>query len=380
MMSLRLVAVGAALGLVTMTGTGSAAAADEQTPVSILQAGAEQGVADGYPGVIGLISHGGTTRYVHAGVGDLTTMVPADPQAKFRIGSNTKAFAATVLLQLESEGRLSLDDTVAEWLPGAVDANGWDGSEITVRQLLNHTAGLPDYTDDPVLSASYFLNSDPYKAWSAQSLVDIALKLRGPENPPGEKFGYSNTDYVLAGMVIKAVTGNDPATEIRNRIIEPLGLEHTTFPTDPTMHGNYLRGYKYRLIWGIQDVTVSNVQLYRAAGAMVSTLDDMATFLQALLSGRLLPPAQMAELKTTVPMNDAGTVGYGLGIAHAKLPCGQWAWEHTGGVLGYFSEWLAAGDGSKVVIHANNENHLQPGTNGKKDTGTAAVNAYCAAP
>ncbi|MER6400951.1 serine hydrolase domain-containing protein [Kitasatospora sp. NPDC001603] len=184
----------------------------------------------------------------------------------------------------------------------------------------------------------------------------------------------------MAGMVIKAVTGNDAAAEIRQRIIEPLGLADTTFPTsDPTISDNHLHGYEYPVIGiGIRDVTVSDVQTFGPAGAIVSTLDDLTAFSRALVTGRLLAPAQEAELKTTVPVTADGTVGYGLGIIHVQLPCGQWAWSHNGAVLGYFSDWYTSDDGAKQVARANNEFHLLAGTKGQQDTGKATVDAYCA--
>ncbi|MDK0522429.1 serine hydrolase domain-containing protein [Streptomyces sp. ML-6] len=354
--------------------TGSPAAA--QTPADILQAGARQGVADGYPGVIGMVRQGDTTQYVHAGVGDRATKGPADPKAKFRIGSNTKAFVSTVLLQLEGEKKLSLDDTVDRWLPGAAAANGYDGSKITIRQLLNHTSGLPDYFKSLQINGPYFLNTNPREVYPPQNLVDVALGMRAPTAEPGEKFEYSNTNYVLAGMVIKAVTGEDAATQIQRRIIEPLGLRDTSFPTsDPALYGNYLHGYVIRAIL-IGDGTVSNVQVFGSAGAMVSTMDDLAAFSRALLTGKLLAPAQMTELKTTVPVS--GDMGYGLGIRQVKLPCGKSAWGHSGAVLGYFSAWLSSEDGTEQVAHANNEFHLLGGTPGQAHTGKAMTDAFCA--
>ncbi|MDH6579164.1 serine hydrolase domain-containing protein [Kitasatospora sp. MAP5-34] len=379
MKSLRLTAVAATLALAALTGVGPANA-DTPTAAGLLQAGARQGVADGYPGVIGLVRQGDTTQYVHAGVGDRNSQAPADPKAQFRIGSNSKALTAAILLQLESEQRLSLDDTVATWLPGAVNANGYDGTKITIRELLNHTSGLPDYAKDYGFSLSYALDTQPYQAWSPQTLVNLALTQHQPTSAPGRQWSYANTNYVLAGMVIKAVTGNDAATEIQHRIIEPLGLHDTTFPTaDPTLHGNYLHGYEYPggFSFAIMDVTVSDVQAYGSAGAIVSTLDDLATFSRALLAGKLLPPAQEAELKTTVPTGE-GTSGYGLGIDHMQLPCGQWAWTHDGAVLGYYSDWFGSDDGTKQVVRANNEYHMLTPTRGLTDTVGATVNAYCA--
>ncbi|MEU6279939.1 serine hydrolase domain-containing protein [Streptomyces sp. NPDC047028] len=395
MKSLRLTTVGAIVAFAALTGavpasattatdnaadTATAAASTTDSAAAILQSGAQQGVTDGYPGVIGLVRQGDTAAYAHAGVGDLSTRVAADPKAQFRIGSNTKAFTSTVLLQLEAEHRLSLDDSVERWLPGAVDANGYDGSKITIRELLNHTSGLPDYAQDTSFSLNYALNTQPDRAWPPQSLVDIGLAQHKPTGAPGEKWAYSNTNYVLAGMVIKAVTGNDAATEIQRRVIEPLGLHDTTFPTtDPALHGNYLHGYEYPVVSiGIRDVSTSDVQAFGPAGAIVSTLDDLATFSRALLTGRLLPPAQEAELKTTVPANADGSAAYGLGIAHLKLPCGRWAWGHNGAVLGYYSDWYSSEDGSQQVVRVNNEFHLLAGTRGQQDTAKATADAYCA--
>ncbi|WP_255950164.1 serine hydrolase domain-containing protein [Streptomyces odontomachi] len=372
----------AALGCVLLAGvTPDSAQADGETPAGILQAGAEQGVADGYPGVIGLVRSGDTTEYVHAGVGDVSTKTEADPKAKFRIASNTKTFTATVLLQLEGEGKLSLDDSVAKWLPDAVDANGYDGSKITMRELLNHTSSLPDYAADAQLSNAYYNNTEPDKAWQPQQLVDVALRQHAPQSAPGEKFGYANTNFVLAGMVIKAVTGNEPGDEIQQRIIVPLGLNDTKFATDSAMSGNYLRGYSYSILGGMRDVTASNMQFFSTAGAIVSTMDDMATFHRALMTGKLLAPEQLAELKTTVPESSDGSteITAGLGIGRVELSCGKVAWGHTGAVLGYYSEWLISEDGNTEVVHANNEDHMQSGTRGQTDTHAALEKAFCAA-
>ncbi|WP_458088086.1 serine hydrolase domain-containing protein [Streptomyces malaysiensis] len=371
-----------ALSCALLTGvTLNTAQADDETPSSILQAGAEKGVSDGYPGVIGLIRNGDSTEYVHAGVGNISTKTDADPKAKFRIASNTKTFTATVLLQLEGEGKLSLDDSVAKWLPDAVNANGYDGSKITIRELLNHTSSLPDYAADAQLSGAYYNNNDPDKAWAPQQLVNIALRQHAPQSAPGEKFGYANTNYVLAGMVIKAVTGNEPGDEIQKRIIEPLNLNDTKFATDSSISGNYLHGYSYSFLFGMRDVTTSNVQIFSTAGAIVSTLDDMATFQRALMTGKLLAPEQLKELKTTVPESSDGStdITAGLGIGRVKLSCGKVAWGHTGAVLGYYSEWLISEDGKTEVIHANTEDHMQSGTRGQTDTHEAMEKAFCAA-
>ncbi|MFD0361460.1 serine hydrolase domain-containing protein [Nocardia sp. GCM10030253] len=355
----------AALFMMAMTGT---AGADEPaTPAEILRTGAEAAVAHGFPGVIGLVRRGSETQYVHAGYGDLATRAAADPAAQFRIGSFTKAFVAVVVLQLETERRLTLDDPLDRWIPGAVPG----GTAITLRQVLDHTSGLAEYTSDPRVALPYLANTDPRQPWDPQELVNIATSLpRG--GAPGERFSYANTNYLLAGMVITAVTGNHPAVEVRTRIIEPLHLRDTTFPTtDPTLRGNWLHGYTWQ-----RDVSFSNPQVYGAAGAMVSTLDDFATFARALHSGQLLAPAQQRELTTTMPMD--GSVGsYVLGAFRAQTPCGG-TWVYVGLVLGYAAQMMMSDDGSRQVVAAANEYHLLVETPGNYDLGDAIIRAYCA--
>ncbi len=327
--------------------------------------------------MIGLARNEPYQEYVTAGYRKYQTQQPADWSAQFRIGANTEAFTATVILQLEAEGVLSLDDTVEEWLPGAVDANGNDGTTITVRQLLNHTSGLPEYSASPTFTNSYVLNFEPYQPWPPQTLVDIALA-RPPLHAPGQQFAHANTNYLLAGMIIEAATGNTVAVEIDSRILAPLALGSTSFPTaDPQLYGNYFEGHSIN--WGIyRFVTASQVQAFGAAGAIVSTLDDLATFTRALLSGQLLPEAQQLALKTTVPVpNSNGSAAYGLGILRAETNAGP-VWQHTGGVLGYYSLWLTSDDGAKQVVVAANEHHMTAGTSSQLKIGQAALNAYAA--
>lgn len=369
----KLAAACLALATVVPVAGATAARADVPSATTILQAAANAGVADGYPGVIGMIRDGATVQYVSAGYGDSATKTAADPQAQFRIGSNTKAFTSTVVLQLEAEGKLSLDDSVEKWLPGVVDSNGYSGAKITIRELLNHTSGLPDYLGG-LVGIEYFANISPNAVYAPQALVSTALSSRAPNSVPGATYFYANTNYVLAGMVIQAVTGNTPATEITNRIIQPLGLTGTSFPTTNQLTGDFLHGYND--FWGF-DGTYSNITMLGAAGAIVSTLPDLSTFVQALIGGRLLPAAQMTELETLVPLDSSGT-GYGLGIAQRKLPCGKTVWIHTGAVLGYRSYWFSNADGSQQVLMTGNEFHGDENTTGQTDMFAALVNAYCA--
>ncbi|MFF2013796.1 serine hydrolase domain-containing protein [Streptomyces sp. NPDC058195] len=281
-----------------------------------------------------------------------------------------------LLLQLEEEKKLSLDDTVARGLPAAARTNGYDGSGITIRQLLDHASGLPDCFQALQISGPYVLTTSPREVFPPQNLVDVALGRHAPTSEPGERRGCATTGYLLAGGVIKAVTGSEPATEVQRRVIGPPGPRDTALPaSDPALRGNHLHGYVIRTLF-IHDGTASNVQVCGSAGALAPTLDDMARFSRALMAGKLLKPAQMAELKTTVPVSDGVT--YGLGTSHTKLPCGTWAWRHNGAVLGCFAGWLGNEHGTEQVLHANNEYHLVSGTPGRIRADRARSDAFCA--
>ncbi|MFI9504383.1 serine hydrolase domain-containing protein [Nocardia sp. NPDC052566] len=342
-------AVAAATAFALAATATPAAAAPLDAAAAIMAEGFEEGVAAGYPGVIGLVRTGDDVRYVRAGVGDLATGVPADPAARFRIGSVTKAFVVTVLLQLAGEGRLSLDDSVERWLPGVVRGNGIAGELISIRQLLNHSSGLPEFLDDQWVSAQYVADLDPYRMWSPRTLVDIAMA-RPPYAAPGSGFHYANTNYVVAGMVIEAVTGGDPVAEIQRRIIEPLGLRHTAFATDPVPQGNWLRGY-----FLTRDVSISDPTAHGMAAGMVSTLDDLADFARAQQAG-LLAAGQLAELRATVETGRPDT-DYGLGIARLRTDCGP-MWAHIGSVLGYFTLVATDASGQRQIVIAGNEYHM----------------------
>ncbi|MCG7204730.1 serine hydrolase domain-containing protein [Streptomyces arenae] len=316
----------------------------------------EAAVRGGVPGatVTARDAHG--TWSATAGVGDLATGAPRSPADRYRVGSITKTFVATVLLQLEEEGRLSLDDTVAKWLPGVVTGNGNDGRRITVRQLLNHTSGIFNYTNDEDFGRAYFLKDGffrhRYDTLTPAGLVAIAMK-HEPAFAPGTGWGYSNTNYVLAGMVIKAVTGRSYAAEITRRVIGPLRLTGTSVPgTRTTLPRPSSRAYSKlaeTAAGPTYDVTELNPSLASSAGEMISTSADLTRFYEALLRGRLLPPHQLKEMKTTVPIPGAPNAAYGLGLADVTLPCGVHVWGHDGGIHGSSSNAATTADGRHAL-------------------------------
>jgi D-alanyl-D-alanine carboxypeptidase len=292
----------------------------------------ERIVAAGAPGVIAAVRRGQEVWCGAAGVADTATGCPRRVDERFRIGSVTKLFTATVLLQLVAEGRVDLDDDL--------------------RRLLNHTSGIFDYADDPGFLADFtgpaFLTTR-FRTYRPDELVALAMA-HPPISAPGTAWRYSNTNYVLAGQLIERATGNSYAEEVHRRIIQPLGLTGTHVPgTETTLPEPHARHYSPLMVPGaeLHDVTELNASYAWAVGAMVSTVGDLTRFLAALLAGRLLPPAQQEQMFTEAPDSN-----YGLGIVHWPLPGITALWGHNGMIYGSFT--IAAGTrDSGLVVAAN---------------------------
>ncbi|MEU4895621.1 serine hydrolase domain-containing protein [Streptomyces sp. NPDC044780] len=301
----------------------------------------------GFIGITVEVRDGHRRIHARAGEAELNTGRPMPYAAHYRAASVTKSFVATVVLQLVAEGRLSLSDPVDRWLPGVVSGNGNDGHRITVRNLLQHTSGIHNYSysDDTGDSAEDFERTR-FDHVSPEQVVAGAVKHQ-PDFPPASAddpepdWNYSNPGYVLAGMIIQKVTGHTWPQEVRDRIIRPLGLTGTYEPgDDPRLQGPYAHTYQRFPGSGTwTDTTLRNVSWGGAAGSLISTDRDLDRFFTALLSGRLLPPAQLAEMRRTVPVAEDFEVAfphlqYGLGMMRQPLSCGGYRWGHGGDLEG----------------------------------------------
>ncbi|MEK4743222.1 MULTISPECIES: serine hydrolase domain-containing protein [unclassified Bacillus (in: firmicutes)] len=286
----------------------------------------------GFPGILAKTSEGGKTWSYAAGVANLSSKKPMKTDFRFRIGSVTKTFTATVVLQLAEENRLNLDDSIEKWLPGVVQGNGYDDKQITIRQLLNHTSGIAEYTR----SKSFNL-MDTKKSYRAEELVKMGISMP-PNFAPGKSWSYSNTGYVLLGILIETVTGNSYAEEIENRIIEPLELSNTFLPGNSSVIPGTKHARGYIQLDGAsepKDVTYYNPSMGSSAGDMISTADDLNKFFSYLLGGKLLKEQQLKQMLTTVPTGEAALGRYGLGIYETKLPNGVSIWGHGGSIPGF---------------------------------------------
>jgi D-alanyl-D-alanine carboxypeptidase len=344
----RLALSGAILAVLTAAGLLAASgiavpATTKSTSAPRLQEDLDALVAAGVPGAILVIRDGNRTVSIASGLGNVDEQTPMRGSDRFRIASHTKTYVATVVLQLVSEGKLHLEDTVEQWLPGLVP----NGDGITVRQLLNHTSGLFDYENDPRVFEPY-INGDLGYHWAPRELVRIAVS-HEPLFEPGATQSYSNTGYILAGLIIKAATGNTLRGELSRRIFQPLHLRATSFPTRPGIAGRHAHGY---IILGAPpaiDITGISPFVW-AAGAIISTGPDDLSFYRALLSGHLVKAGLLREMKEIVPIEGAPPgAGYGLGLTRSGTPCGI-AWGHNGAFGGFCSDVYTSENGRHQAL------------------------------
>jgi D-alanyl-D-alanine carboxypeptidase len=277
---------------------------------------------------------------VSAGTTQTGGSVPVSPGTLWQIGSNTKAFTSALLLQLEAEGRLSIDDPLGRWLPQYPQ---WAG--VSLRRLLDMTSGIPDYGQQPAFIADGV--ADPLRQFTAAELVGYVVGL-----PATSGFSYSNTNYVLAEMVVERVTGTGYAAQLSARLLGPLGLRDTHYRSHlypPQVADRMPAGYYARTtvpelsaLVG-QDVSRYSLSWARGAGGMLSTTADMTQWARALYGGWLLPPQQMAELTSLVSAVTGEPVeatspddprGFGLGVAQVTDRLGTY-WSYEGQTLGF---------------------------------------------
>lgn len=263
--------------------------------------------------------------YVRAfGVADKATGAPMKTDFYHRIGSQTKTFTATGVLQLADQGKVGLDDPIAKYIDGVPQ-----GDKITLRQLLRMQSGLFNYSESPAFQQAMF--ADPRTPFSPQELLGFAFA-EPNVFPPGDGFLYCNTNYILLGLVVEKVGGQPLHDYVRDHILTPLGMSHTSFPTTNAFPEPHAQGYTVQTADGKEATATDwDPSWGWAAGAMISTLDDMHIWAPALATGKLLTPKLQAERLQTVgapglPPQD----GYGLGI----FDLGGWI-GHNGSLPGY---------------------------------------------
>ncbi|WP_229813423.1 serine hydrolase domain-containing protein [Lentzea flava] len=324
-----------AASLLALT-TAGVASADTSADRDVIQKAADQLTSGGGAlGVQARVTDGRQRFAVRSGKAELDSDRPVPFDGRFRVGSITKTFVSTVVLQLAGEGKVDLDAPVDRYLPGLID------KQITVRQILQHTSGLFNYTNALPLNPDEF-EKIRYKHWEPRELVAIATS-KPLDFPPGTKWSYSNTNYIVAGLLVEKLTGKPYEKAVEQRILKPLHLNATEVPGDnPNINGPHAHGY-WTANGKPSDITRINPSVAWSAGEMISTTRDLDTFIVALTSGKLLKPAQQQELVKTTPVSP----DYGLGLSVQTLPCGTKVVGHGGGIPGYSSELLTTPDNKK---------------------------------
>ncbi|MEU4250253.1 serine hydrolase domain-containing protein [Amycolatopsis sp. NPDC026612] len=335
---MRRLVVSAACAVLVLAGTGSAAAEPDPR-----QAALDAAVRAGNVGTIAVAADPAGRWRGRAGVGDVTTGAKPDTGGRFRIGSVSKTFTATLVLKLAAKGRLGLDEPISKYLPGLLPYP----EPITVRQLLQHTSGLPrdlapqyTWTTLPELDTERFVHFGEVEAIHDSTGQPLLF-------PPGTGWSYSNTGYNVLALLVEKLTGRRFEQVLADWITGPLHLAETFLPRDfPLVPDPALHGYEqlYPAPHALTDVTVYNLSRYFGAGNIISSATDLNRFFHALLGGEVLPAGLLAQMKTTVPWpGQGGVLSYGLGLMRISLAaiCGPGApdvWGHGGDVPGY-STW-----------------------------------------
>ncbi|MDD5760355.1 MAG: serine hydrolase [Desulfobulbaceae bacterium] len=284
-------------------------------------------------------------NWVHAqGYADLKTGRLANVNDLFRIASLTKTFTANAVLILADQGKLNLDDKLSKYVAGIKN-----GDKITIRQVLNMTAGIYDFTYDDQFSKDFYDN--PTMAFTSDDLLKV-LNRHKPDFVPGKQYKYSNTNYWLLGMVIEKVTGQKADDYITENVIKPSGLKNTIFPKDATVPEKAMRGYTIKN-WRLQDISEVNPAIPWTAGIMISDLQDLKTWVKSNAEGKLLSPQMQAEhIKWVSDQEHPGKIGYGAGLMNIQGFIG-----HAGQIFGYvtFIGYMPEKDMTMVLAVNNGE-------------------------
>ena len=307
----------------------------------------------GYPAVLAAVSDSkGESAGVAVGKGNLEKGQAPPMDGEVRVGSNTKTFVAVVVMQLVQEGKVGLDEPIETYLPGLIKGEGVDGSKITVRQLLQHTSGLPDFDETLFGTIDIFQYRHHYVP--PRDVLDSALS-KPAQFEPGTQWKYTNTNYIVLGMLVERVSQRPVGEQIDQRIVKKLGLSHTYFPApgEEKIRGTHPRGYHLNGEGKLEDITEMDPTWGWAAGAMVSTPSELNTFFQAVFDGRLLTQASIDEMKNGAVDASSylgpGTV-YGLGLIGRSLSCGGTSWGHGGTIHGYQTDNAVGPDGTAVTV------------------------------
>jgi D-alanyl-D-alanine carboxypeptidase len=342
--------------LLLSTACGGGSSSSSTTPTfAEMQAGLDAITATGVTGVLLRLGGPFGSEVLTSGVADRQSGRPPTATDTFRIASISKAYSGVVILDLVRDGLVGLDDTVERWLPGALP----EGDRVHIRQLLDHTSGVFNYTDDETFQTEF--GNDPLRVWTPAELVAVAAGHR-LNFEPGTAYAYSNTDNILIGLIAEAATGDSYAALLQSSVFGPLGLQHTALPTTTALPDPFIHGFFYHQDGTVQDVSeaLSPTGSW-ASGAIISTATDLARFVGALVGGDLYGQALREQARRTVAGDSQppgppgpGTNQAGLGLFRYDAACGT-MWGHTGRFPGYRTYALATPNGRRTLVLTLNE-------------------------
>ena len=348
-------------GLALVGPSASAVTADRAAPAPAptrtvqMQQALDQMVDAGVPGALLYTYDKGTVTELQSGLADLSAGTPMGATTAYRIGSQTKTYVSTAVLQLVARHRIRLDAPAQRYLPSLLAR----APRVTVRELLNHTSGLFEFNEDPRVLAPYLAGHLGH-VWTPRRLVGIALSNQ-PVSRPGAEYHYSNTNYVVLGLMVQAVTHRSLGDVLRGGVFAQAGLDSTTFTPSRTLPAPAAHGYYVAEGDATGDFTdLTSLYPYPwASGAGVSTAPDVARFYRQLLARQLLPRHLMAAMMTTNDSSaeDGPGTAYGLGLQSFHTRCGT-AWGHGGNFPGYLTYVYSSPHGSRQVVLLLNEDPM----------------------
>ena len=308
-------------------------------------------MSDGPPGAIALVEVGGKVQVTTAGVGNTVAGTPISADDTVRIASVSKAFNGAVALALVTQRKLKLSDTIAKRLPSLPVSWG----RITLAQLLHHTSGLPDYIKSPAFID--VLKANPHAVLSPTQLLSYVTGKR-PVFTPGTRYGYSDTDNIVVGLIVEAVTGGSYEQALARDVTTPLHLSATTLPDSPALTEPYIHGYEIDAGAPVDISTYLNPGLAWASGGMLSTPSELNRFMRAYVRGTLTDPATRRHQFQFVAGSSGppgpGSNSAGLAVFRYRTACGT-VYGHTGNFPGYTLFAAATSDGSRSVTVIVNE-------------------------
>ena len=329
--------------------SGSAVIATAQDNTATLAAQIDEQLTKSFPAdapgaAVLVVSHGEVLLRKGYGLAHVELVVPVKPEHVFRLGSITKQFTAVAILQLVEAGKIKLDDDITTYVPEVQTG----GNKITLTHLLTHTSGLPSYTDQP-----QFRTSTRQELTLAQTLAWIQDK---PAHfAPGTDWLYCNTGFRLLGAVIEKVSGQSYADYVAAKIFQPAGMTHSAYDHTDRIIPQRVPGYTAK---GGRTANADFIAMTQphAAGALVSNVDDLWKWEQALAAGKLVSPALLAQATTSARLSDGRATGYGFGWSLATV-AGHPTVEHGGGIQGFSTYELRAADaGLYVAVLCNSDN------------------------